>query len=706
VSTSNPKEKRISTIWLIIILVIACCCLTTIILVVGSSLALSSKISLLPDGLFNSQSPTTPKQALTPAVMPTSTPLTLNTLSPFEETQTPDGSDNITPASTPDTTPLTGADETLLSLQSEIVPINNPIDLAERLGGKEDIPETLPDANAPYAVGDRQDFWVTNVDTNVNFQISTVLRYVGENTYIWIQDGVDFNQNDLDALGWTFDQVIVPTNRDFFGTEWNPGVDGDPHIYIVYAGGLGYSLAGYYASADEVHPDAHEFSNAHEMFLINSDNVYLWEEYIYGTLAHEYQHMIHWYTDKNEETWLNEGFSMLAELINGYDTGGFDYSYIANPDLQLTDWGTEVGTNGPYYGAAMLFTTYILDRFGEEATQAVVANEANGMESIDLVLAELGITDLLTGDVITSEDVFADWAVANFLGDGSVADGRYDYDIYPSAPIASPTTIIETCPIDSLNYNVHQYGVDYIKLNCNGEHTLTFTGDSSVSLIPTEPYSGDYFFWSNMGDESDMSLEQTFDLTDVSAPIELTFQTWYDLEEDYDYVFITASTNGEDWQILDSTSCTTENPSGNSYGCGLNGASGSWHLESVDLSPYAGEEVTIRFDYITDAAVNGVGMAIDDIRVEAIDYFTDLETDEGGWQGDGFVRIQNSLPQTYRISMITLGNEITVEQIILDQFNQATIDVNIGLDVDSIILVISGTTPYTRQTADYSISIE
>ena len=41
----------------------------------------------------------------------------------------------------------------------------------------------------------------------------------------------------------TFDQKIIPTDREFFGSEGNPGVDGDPHIYVLYAGGLGTTLA-------------------------------------------------------------------------------------------------------------------------------------------------------------------------------------------------------------------------------------------------------------------------------------------------------------------------------------------------------------------------------------------------------------------------------------------------------------------------------
>ena len=512
--------------------------------------------------------------------------------------------------------------------------------------------------------------------------------------------------SDLEYLGDAFDYVIYTTNREFFGSEWTPGVDEDPRIYIVYAGGLGRSLAGYFSSADSLHPEAHEFSNAHEMFLINSDNVALWEDYIYGTLAHEYQHMIHWYRDKNEETWLNEGFSMLAELINGLDPGGFDYSYINNPDLQLTDWGSDVGGNGPHYGASLLFTTYFLDRFGDEATQAVVAHDENGMESIDVVLAEMGIMDPVTGKQLTAEDVFADWAVANILGDERAGDGRYDYYIYPNAPVASPGFTFPNCPIGQTTYDVAQFGVDYVEITCPGKHTLTFSGNTANTILPTTTYSGDYFFWSNMGDHSNMSLEQQFDLTEVNAPVEMTYHTWYDLEEDYDYVFVSASTDEEDWQILNTTSCTTEDASGNSYGCGLNGQTDDWQLETVDLSQFAGEEVTVRFDYVTDAAVNGVGMVIDDVEIAAIDYFSDFESDQGGWEAAGFVRIQNILPQDFRISMILLGDETEIVPVELDDNNRVTLDINIDDNVESIILVISGTTPVTRQKAQYSIEIE
>ena len=594
--------------------------------------------------------------------------------------------------------------ENLNSLLAEVVPVNDPVDLAERLGGKVDVPSTLPDLNAPYEVGDRKLFWVTNTDTNENFQVEAVLRFLGDNIYFWIEDGVDYRESDLTRLAETFDQEIIPTNREFFGMEWNPGVDNDPRFYVLYAGGLGSSIAGYFSSADEVHPEAHPYSNAHEMFLMNSDTVQLWEDYIYGTMAHEFQHMIHWYQDRNEETWVNEGFSMLAEHVNEFDAGGFDYDYLLNPDLQLTDWGGDTGENGPHYGASYLFMTYFLDRFGEDATKALVAHKENGLVSLESVMRELSLINPSSSAIYTADEVFMDWAVTNYLLDPSLENGRYDYQSYsPSRARASRS--FSSCPASAVT-DVNQYGVDYIEISCPGTYNLNFQGTTAVNILPLDENHNNTFFWSNLGDESNMSLQHTFDLSSVSGSAELTFRTWYDLEKDYDYVFISASTDGINWQILNSRTCTSNNPSGNSYGCGWNGNSKGWIMESVDLSRYVGALVTVRFDYVTDAAVNGKGMALDDFRLDAIDYSSDLEKDGGGWQNAGFVRLGNTLPQTYALRLIKTGSNPSVETIVLDENNRAELSFTIGGDVKSVVLVIAGTTPITREKAIYEVQLE
>ncbi len=625
--------------------------------------------------------------------------------SPAWPTSIPTDSREIEEPNNPSYIPMDGANQSLETLLEEVVPINDSIDLAERLGGKTDIPDLFPDPNQPYQIGDSKTFWVSNTDTNESFQVTAVLRYLGDHLYFWIEDGIIYDTDDLNNLSETFDNEIYPTTREFFGSEWYPGVDQDPHIYVLYASGLGDSIAGYYSSADELHPAAHLYSNAHEMFLMNSDTVDLDEDYIYGTMAHEFQHMIHWYNDRNEDTWLNEGFSMLSELLNEYDGGGFDSLYSENTDLQLTDWSGDTDDNGPHYGASFLFTTYFLDRFGEQATKALVSHPKNGMTSLAAVTQELNLVNPDTGKPYTSNEFFADWTVTNYLLDGNVENGRYDYVSY-SPESADTSETISSCAQSRVR-DVYQFGVNYLEFDCAGEHTLLFTGVPQVGILPMgSEYSGKYFFWSNMGDDSNSRLTHEFDLTSSSSPISMSYKTWYDLEDGYDYVFLSATTDGESWQILNTTTCTTSNPSGNSYGCGYTGSTNGWIEERVDLSQFAGQKVTLRFDYVTDAAVNGIGLTIDDIRIDPVGYFTDFETDEGGWDGEGFVRIQNGLPQTYNLSLIEVGDQTAVRQLPLDENNTAEIRINIDGQVNRVILVVSGTTPITRERAIYRVEIK
>jgi hypothetical protein len=599
---------------------------------------------------------------------------------------------------------LSQAEETLKVLEAAQIPPNDARLLAERLKGIRDIPETV--ARPPeYNPGDSATFWLTNTTTNENRQAQATLAYETEHTYIWVEDGVKTNAADVKNVAETFENHIYPTNRTFFGSEWTPGIDGDPHIYIVYARGLGNRIVGYFSSSDSVPPLAHPYSNGRESFFLNADTMALDEE-AYSTLAHEFQHMIHWYRDPNESSWMNEGFSVVAELLNGYDTGGFDYLYASQPDQSLNDWPNDSSATTPYYGSAFLYLTYFLDRFGEDATKALVAEQENSLESVDKVLADLAIKDQRTGAIINADDLFADWVVTNFLLDKSVGDGRYQYGNYPQAPNTNETETIDRCGNDWSNRTVNQYGVDYIRISCDAPVTLNLEGVQEVGVLPQNAYSGEYAFWSNKGDDSDILLTREFDLRQVSGPVAINYRVWYDLEKDYDFLYLTASVDGETWQILEPPDCTVNTLSGNSYGCGYNDTSEGWIEQQVDLSQFAGQQVQLRFEYITDGAVNGEGLLLDDVSVEALGYSTDFESDDGGWQADGFVRIQNRLPQTYRVSIIREGGETSVESFALAPGEPLSVKLDFGSQMRDAVLVVSGTTRFTRQQALYRFQFE
>jgi hypothetical protein len=674
VSTLENKMKKTTSIihFIVAIILVLCCCL---VLILG--------------GVFYSLT-RVQKELPTLAAIPFGATIT-PTPTPFQITRQPS---NQIPT------------DTLKELEGIAVPEDDLAGLACRFKDVCNIPPTLPAPAAPFASGAHQTFWVNSEDTNSYFQVQATLQYVTPHSYFWVADGVNYNQQDIKNLMDAFENKIYPTDRAFFGSEWTPGVDDDPHIYILYTSGLGANVGGYYYSPDEYPPQVRQYSNAHEMFYINSTES-LTDPYTYGTLAHEFQHMIRWYQDRNETSFLNEGFSELATFLNHYDNGAFDQLYLSNPDLNLTDWLGGSGDNAPHYGASFLFVTYFLDRFGKDATQAVGRNPQYGLDAIDSTLAQAKISDPTTGKVITADDFFLDWAVTNDVQDGSVGDGRYVYHNYPNAPKAHPTETISTCPADQASRTVNQYGVDYIQVTCPGSYTLHFEGATTTRLLPADPHSGSYAYWSNLGDESDMTLTHQFDLSGVSGPVSMNFWTWYDLEKDYDYVYVEASTDGQQWTILNTPSGTDRNPNGASFGWAYTGQSTGWIQESVDLSQFAGKPVSVRFEYITDPAVNGAGFLLDDVTVPAIHYSTGFETEDASWVANGFARIENAIPQTFRLALIThTAGATTVRDIPLTADQSADIPLTIGQNgVKDVTLVVTGTTRFTRELAPYQFLI-
>lgn len=600
------------------------------------------------------------------------------------------------------TPPLPLTTEELLA--QEPVPERNLRQLARQLRDPGvPIPVVVNPTPPAYRLGDKETFWVSNLDTDENFQISAELRYVTPHLYVWVQEGRKVDQKALERSAERFETQSYPTNRRFFGSEWSPGVDNDVHLHILHASGLGNSVAGYFSGADEYSRLVNEYSNEKEMFYISLDGSMRPDTSFYdGVLAHEFQHMIHWRADRNEDTWVNEGMSELAMYLNGFDVGGHDWTFSRNPDTQLNNWPEGPGAAGANYGGSYLLMAYFLDRFGQEATQALVAHPANGITGFQAVLDELG-----TG--LTFEEIFADWRIANYLDDPSLADGRYGYDdLDPASPSLDMTH--NSYPVQRAT-TVHQYGADYVDLRGEGDLVIEFTGSTQVKLIPNKAHSGRYQWYSNRGDDSDMRLTGVFDLSELATA---TLQTWlwYDIEEDWDYAYVAISDDGgETWNLLEGKYTTASNPQGNSFGPAYTGVSGGgsepqWVLEEIDLSAYAGRQVLIRFEYITDDAVNRVGFCLDDITIPELGYTYDAETGDGGWDGEGFIRTDNVLPQRFSVQLIEMGDKTQVQRMALDELQQGRLEVRgLGDELDRIVLVVAGYAPVTTELASYKYKI-
>jgi hypothetical protein len=596
--------------------------------------------------------------------------------------------------------PTAGNFPTLAALEETVVPARDRVDLARRLRGVGEVPP--PPESAPVRqVGEQETFWALDSDDNRSFQFDATLRVAGEHIYMWVENGARVEDATLQKLADTFDRRIYQPVRDLWGSEASPGVDGDPRVYGVFVGNVGNSSAAYFAG-DHIHPaEVVPNSNEHEMFFYNLNTVsrYIDSPAMEATTAHEFQHMIRVNIDPNEDTWLNEGFSEFTMRYLGYDTAvGETLTFLSAPQTQLNTWSEE-WPRSANYGAAYLFVTYFYERYGVEGIRALSEQQANGLAAVDNVLASQGEE--------TADTVFADWVLANYLLDPQLEDGRYGYELLPEGmPSATPLAVVISLPYNTTGTS-NQYATDYyVFTNVRDAGSLDVTLDvpDTVQLIPTTAYSGQSMWYSNRGDDSDMTLTRRFDLSAVESAT-FNYKTWYHMEALWDYAYVMASTDdGATWDILETEHTTSENPNLTSYGPGYTGRTDGWVDETIVLDDYAGGEVLLRFELINDDAVNQPGIAVDDASIPEIDYFDDFEADGGGWDASGWIHTDNRLPQQVWVQAIQrIGREVEVTRWLAPQESEWALPLDSR--TDQVILAVSPVAPVTTVPVAYTLQV-
>ena len=137
-----------------------------------------------------------------------------------------------------------------------------------------------------------------------------------------------------------------------------------------------------------------------------------------GTFAHEWQHLLHYYTDPFETTWVNEGLSDFAQTLTGYvdatatvfDRGADSHIYCfqgfgtvqtqfnpnprdcGGPENSLNLWG-EGNPNAVLadYGNAYSLMLFLFDRYGTDIISRLHHDgELQGLPSLEAALKAEG----------------------------------------------------------------------------------------------------------------------------------------------------------------------------------------------------------------------------------------------------------------------------------------------------------------------------
>jgi hypothetical protein len=315
---------------------------------------------------------------------------------------------------------------------------------------------------------------------------SCTVRGVGANCYIVVEDsqwGTRVDQADVDAIVAAWDnhsygqwpnQGFYQINTETFGPAPDM-LDHDPKIYTLLYDFDVSSVDGFFWVYDEYYDgwDPTYRSNECEVVYVDAstaDPGGPGGAYLTSVMSHEFQHMITWYADGDEETWIEEGMSELAMWL--YGTPDVLSGFPSNPDNRLTYW-----PNTPAYAdyiKAYLWSLYFFEHFGgRPMVHNLVSQPANGIAGVQQSLLAMGYAT-------TFEELVRNWVTANFLDDPILNGGLYNYEGEDLPAFTSVTK--STYPVPTTSATVNRWAADYIKFINGQPQQVNFDGADNVTF--------------------------------------------------------------------------------------------------------------------------------------------------------------------------------------------------------------------------------
>ena len=380
---------------------------------------------------------------------------------------------------------------------------------------------------AEPVLGSQTYFMVNTADKTVNngwHRVPATLMAYGKHCYIYVENEIPANYIAIDSQ--TAKKFAESFDADYekitstFGSEPNPGLDGDSRIYIFVTHYVNMDgAAGYFSFLDAVtqkHFDElsdpqlygsngtgqKNYSNEKEMFYIFlpaadfKGSKYV--DFISYVLEHEFQHMINFYRHSllNEDffstvvvsdeaflsyLWLNEGLSMYSADICGFKNAFTYYWYYLKvvENISLLSF-----VDYENYGLSQLFVKYLVE---QGATPANIVKS----DKIDIKNAE---AEIISKKIASNFDEFFENFISTlYLSNTAItSDARYNYKSISLRTIMEaydkkyslngPSIAAEM--ISPASYNgicKKRYGFNVIKCAAaeNGDHKLTLSGGST-----------------------------------------------------------------------------------------------------------------------------------------------------------------------------------------------------------------------------------
>jgi hypothetical protein len=514
---------------------------------------------------------------------------------------------------------------------------------------------------------------LNSIDGDV-YRKDYTLRGVGEHIEVWVANDLAFPEKDcrknstevtdaqVSSLIHEFDEVIFPRETKAFSTPpertgTNAGLAGDftgagnrtvtlvdnirDDNFFDFPKRLTY-IAGFFSEQfnelfdrNVITIDAYDWAHrtgtdpqhepADDPCVSRPARPRMYE----STFAHEWQHLLTYYTDPDEQVWISEGMADYAQSLTGYsdtDVGvrhrGFDNHLTCYQGFGIVK--TEYNPNprdcgGPAnspnlwsegepdeiladYGITYQLMLYLHDRFGAKLlTRLHLDKENHGLAAIAAALPK--------GENLP--DVLHDFQVMTLVDKiagepGGIVKGVARHRV--TARNLRSTVNLDN-PSAYGRAGAPPNGADYVRLPREWR-TVGFEGAASLPPVPLAWTTDSGMLFSGNTPDTDASAVRQVAVP-ATDPV-LRFTTTYGLEDNFDYGYVTVSADGGKTYQAIKGDRTVDGP----LGAAITGKAADVTL-SYDLQPYAGKSVLLGFRYVSDSAVSIGGWHIKDVKVGA-----------------------------------------------------------------------------------------
>lgn len=362
----------------------------------------------------------------------------------------------------------------------------------ERAAGRMQLPQPVPASaskraqdSAPIQVGTELLFPVGGGSGSL---IPATCQRVGAHAYVfvenrhWDTNGGSILQSHVDALSELFDTTspadptrgVYELEIETFGAAAD--VDGDPRIFLLVLDIIQGNVVGYFDPAVA----AYEIPEYRRDVLFIGEKKLRRSNYLaLGTLAHEFQHLIHWGWDEDEDIWVDEGLSGFAEELVGFPEADPNAvpQFLQSPHTSLTDWNFTSATRS--YGVTYLFMSFLAERYGARLISEFVAQPRNGTAGLDAAMEARQETDRFI-------DVWQKWTVGNY----AAAETGFGYGALGQRRVQTLDVEIDMLPLENAPLGISgRWGTANVLFRTPGDLLIDFDASDDVGRYNVWTYA-------------------------------------------------------------------------------------------------------------------------------------------------------------------------------------------------------------------------